>query len=112
MHAPFLSPACNVYEVYDQTNFLQVLSHIAVGCIADHNPNSAALRNILRKFGSGNVFQLRPKVDEVPTIPAPSSSIDNQIVHLLITRPSQCAPQITDAFFPLLGAFENSIIVQ
>ena len=112
MIAPVLSPACNDYNVYDHSDFLQVLSHIAMGCIADLNPKSAALRNILRKFGSGNVFHIRPKVDEVLTIPAPSSFIDNQIVHLLITRPSQFAPQITDDFFPLLGAFENFIIVQ
>ena len=67
-------------------------------CPADLNTYSAALRYILREYGIENKFQFRPKVGEVPTIPA-SSFLENQIVHLLIARPSQCAPQITDDFF-------------
>ena len=67
-------------------------------CPADGNTNSAALRYILRECGIENNFQLRPNVGEVLTIPA-SSFLDNQVVHLLITRPSQRAPQITKDFF-------------
>ena len=67
-------------------------------CPADHNTNSAALRYNLRKCGIEKIFQLGPNVGEVLTIPT-SSFLDNQIVHLLITRPSQRAPQITDDFF-------------
>ena len=67
-------------------------------CPADLNTNSAALRYILRECGIDNIFPLRPKVGEVLTIPA-SSFLDNEIVHLLITRPSQRAPQITDDLF-------------
>ena len=62
------------------------------------NTNSAALRYILRECGIDNIFQLRPNVGEVLTIPA-SSFLYNHIVHLLITRPPQRAPQITDDFF-------------
>ena len=84
--------------LYDQTDFLQVQGHVALCCPADLNTNSAALRYILRECGIENIFQLRPKVGEDLTIPA-SSFLDNQIVHLLIKRPSQYAAQITDDFF-------------
>ena len=93
-----LRPNLVDYIVYDQTDFLQVQGYVALCCPADLNTNSAALRYILRECGIKNIFQLRPKVGEVLTIPA-SSFLDNQIVHLLITRPSQRAPQITDDFF-------------
>ena len=93
-----LRPNLVNYIVYDQTDFLQVQGHVAMCCPEDPNTNSAALRYILRECGIENIFQLRPKVGEVLTIPA-SSFLDNQIVHLLITRPSQRAPQITDDFF-------------
>ena len=56
------------------------------------------MRYILRECGVENIFQLRPKVGEVLTVPA-SSFLDNLIVHLLITRRSQRAPQIADDFF-------------
>ena len=93
-----LRPNLVYYIVYDQTDFLQVKGHVAMCCPADLNTNSAAFRYILRECGIENIFQLRPKVGEVLTIPA-SSFLDNQIVHLLITRPSQRAPQIIDDFF-------------
>ena len=78
-------------------------------CPADINTNSAALRYILRESGIDNIFQLRPKVGEVLTIPA-SSFLDNQIVNLLITRPSQRAPQITDDFFLCLEHLKASLL--
>ena len=93
-----LRPNLVDYIVYDQTDFLQVQGHVAMCCPADLNTKSAALRYILREYGIENIFQLRPKVGEVLTIPA-SSFLDNQIVHLLIARPSQRAPKITDEFF-------------
>ena len=86
-----LRPNLVNYIVYDQTDFLQVEGHVAIGCPADLKTNSAALRYIFCKFGSDNIFQL---VGEVLTIPASLSFIDIQILHLLITRPSQRAPQI------------------
>ena len=93
-----LRPNLVDYIVYDQTDFLQEQGHVAMCCPADLNTDSAALRYILRERGIENKFQLRPKIGEVLTFPA-SSFLDNQIVHLLITRPSQRAPQITDDFF-------------
>ena len=98
------------YIVYDETDFLQVQGHIAICCPADLTTNSAALRYILREFGSDNIFQLRPRVGEVLTIPAQSSFIDDQIVHLLITRLSQRAPQITDDFFLCLELSKASLL--
>ena len=93
-----LRPNLVDYIVYDQTDFSQLQGHVAMCCPADLNTNSAALRYILRECGIANIFQLCPKVGEVLTIPA-SSFLDNQIVHLLITRPPQRAPQIIDDFF-------------
>ena len=87
-----LRPNLVDYIVYDQTDFLQVQGHVAMCCPADLNTNSLALCYILRECGIENIFQLRPQVGEVLTIPA-SSFLDNQIVHLLITRPSQRAPR-------------------
>ena len=83
-----LRPNLVDYFVYDQTDFLQVQGHIAICCPADLNTNSAALRYILREFGSDSITQLRPKGGEVVNIPAKSYCIDHQIAHLLITRPS------------------------
>ena len=87
------------YIVNDQTDFLQVQGQGAICCPADLNTNSAALRYILRVYGSDNTFQLRPKTRVVLTIPSSSSFMDNQIIHLLITRPSHRASQISDNFF-------------
>ena len=92
-----LRPNLVDYFVYDQTDFLQVQGHVATCCPTDLSTNSAALRYILRECGIENIFQLRPKVGQVLTITA-SSFLDNQIVHMLMTRPSQLAPQITDDF--------------
>ena len=63
-----LGPNLVDYIVYDQTDFLQVQGHVALYCPADLNTNSAALRYILCEYGIENIFQLRPKVGEVPTI--------------------------------------------
>ena len=93
-----LRPNLVNYIVYDQTDFLQVKGHVAMCSPADLNTSSASLRYNLRECGIENIFQLCPKVGEVLTIPS-SSFLDNQIVHLLITRPSQRAPPITDDFF-------------
>ena len=105
-----LRPILVDYIVYDRTDYLPVQGHIAICCPADLNTNSAALRHIFREMGSGNIFQLRPKVGEILFIPASSSFIDNQIVHLLITRPSQRAPQITDNFFLCLEHLKASLL--
>ena len=85
-------------------------AHIAICCPAELIFYSAALRYILLEYGSDNIFQLRPKVGEVVTIPASSSFLDNQIVHLLITRPSQRVPHITDDFLPSLGHLKASLL--
>ena len=94
-----LRPNLVNYVAYDQTDFLQVQAHIAICCPADLNTSSAALRYILRECGHDEIFQLRPKFVGVLTIPSSLSFVDNRIIHLLITRPSQRTPQITDEFF-------------
>ena len=105
-----LRPNLVDYIVYDQIDFSHVQVYIASCCPEDINTNSAALRNILREFGSDSIFQLRPIVGEVLTIQAQSSFIDNQNGHLLITRPSQRAPQITDDFFSCLEHLKASLL--
>ena len=61
--------------------------------------NSAAMRYIFRECGFDSIFPLRPKVGEVLTIPGSLPFSDDEVIHLLITRPSQRAPQITDDLF-------------
>ena len=105
-----LRPNLVDYIVYDQTDFLQVQGHVAICCPADLNTNSAALRYILRECGSDKMFQLRPTVGEVLTIPFSLSFMDNQVFHLMITRRSQRSPQITDDFFLCLEHLKASLL--
>ena len=105
-----LRPNLVDYIVYDQTDFLQVQGHVAICCPADLNTNSAALRYILRECGSDKIFQLRPTVGEVLTIPSSLSFMDYQVIHLMITRPSQRSPQITDDFFLCLEHLKASLL--
>ena len=105
-----LRPNLVNYFVYDQIDFLQVQGHIAYCCPADLNTGSAALRYILRECGHVEIFQLRPRVGEVLTVPSSLSFVDNQIIHLLITRPFQRAPQITDDFFLCLEHLKASLL--
>ena len=105
-----LRPNLVDYIIYDQTDFLQVQGHVAICCPADLNTNSAALRYILRECGSDKIFQLRPTVGEVLTIPSSLSFMDNQVIHLMITRPSQRSPQITDDFFLCLEHLKASLL--
>ena len=90
---------------------LQVHGHVAICCPADLNTKSATLSYILRECGSDKIFQLRPTVGEVLNVPSSLFLKDNQVVHLLIARPSQRSPEITDDFF-MLGSLESFIIVQ
>ena len=105
-----LRPNLVDYIVYDQTDFLQVQGHVAICCPADLNTNSAALRYILRECRSDKIFQLRPTVGEVLTIPSSLSFMDNQVIHLMITRPSQRSPHITDDFFLCLEHLKASLL--
>ena len=105
-----LRPNLVEYIVYDQTDFLKVQGHVASCCPADLNSNSATLRYILRECGIDKVFQLLPKAGEVLIIPSSSSFMDDQIIHLLITRPSQRAPQNTDDFFFCLEHLKASFL--
>ena len=105
-----LRPNLLHYIVHDQTDFLQVQGHVAFCCPADLNTNSAALHYILRECGIDKIFQHRPTVGEVLTIPSSLSLMDNQVIHLLITRPSQRSPQITDDFFLCLEHLKASLL--
>ena len=103
-----LRPNLVDYIVYDQTDFLQVQGHVAICCPADLNTISAALRYILRECDK--IFQLRPTVGDVLTIPSSLSFMDNQVIHLMITRPSRRSPQITDDFFLCLEHLKASLL--
>ena len=105
-----LRPNLVDYVAYDQIDFLQVQGHIAICCPVDLNTSSAALRFILRECGHEEIFQLRRKVGGVLTIPSSLSFVDNQNIHLLITRPSQRPPQITDDFFLCLEHLKASLL--
>ena len=105
-----LRPNLVDYIVYDQPDFLQVQGHVAICCPADLNTNSAALRYILRECGSDKTFQLRPTVGEVLTFPTSLSVMDNQVIHLMITRPYQRSPQITDDFVLCLEHLKASLL--
>ena len=105
-----LRPNLVNYIVYDQHDFLQVQGHVAICCTVDLNTSSAALRYIRRECGSDNILQLRPKVGEVIPIPAQSSFIDKQLVHLPITRPYQRVPHFTNDFFHCLERLKASLL--
>ena len=105
-----LRPNLVDYIVYDQTDFLQVQGHVAICCPADLNTNSASLRYILRKCSGDKIFQLRPTAGEVLTIPSSLSLMVNQVIHLMITRPSQRSPQITDDFVLCLEHLKASLL--
>ena len=83
---------------------------VAICCPADLNTNSAALRYILRECGSDKILQFRPTVGEVLTIPSSLSFMDNQVIHLMITRPSQRSPQTTDDFVLCLEHLKASLL--
>ena len=91
-----LQPNLVEYIVYDQTDFSQVQCHVPICFPADLNTSSAAVRYILRECDSDNIFQLRPKVGEVLTIPAAFTFSDDLVIHSLVTRLSQRAPPIND----------------
>ena len=99
------------YIVYDQTDFLQVQGHVAICCPADLNTNSATLRYILRECGCDKIIQLRATVGKVLTIPSSFSLMDNQVIPILITRPSQRSPQSTDDLFLCLEPLKASILL-
>ena len=63
-----LRPDVLEYISYDTTYYLQAEGHIAVTCPADLETSSAALRYVLRECGSEQVFSLRPRVGETPTL--------------------------------------------
>ena len=105
-----LRPNLVDYIVYDQTDFLQVQGHVTICCPADLNTNCAALRYILRECGSDKIFQLCPTVGEVLTLPPSLSLMDSQGIHLMITRPSQRSPQITDDFVLCLEHLKASLL--
>ena len=90
--------------------FLAGQCNIAICCPVDLNTNSAALRYILRKCGSDNVSPFPPKAGEVLTIPASLAFPDDQVIHVLIARPSQRASQITDDFFLCLEHLKASLL--
>ena len=63
-----LRPNLVEYILYDKTDFLQAEGHIAIACPADLETSSAALRYVLREYGRGQVFSLRPRVREILTL--------------------------------------------
>ena len=61
--------------------------HIVLCCLANLDNNSAALRYVIREHGADAIFQLRPEVGNILTLPASLIDGQSQTIHLLITRP-------------------------
>ena len=90
------------YVQYANTDFLQTPHHIVLCCPANLETSSAALRYVIREHGADAIFQLRPEVGNIVTLP--TSLIDGhpQTIHLLITRATPRCPMLADILFGCL----------
>ena len=90
------------YVQYANTDFLQTPHHIVLCCPANLETSSAALRYVIREHGADAIFQLRPEVGNILTLP--TSLIDGhpQTTHLLITRATPRCPMLADILFGCL----------
>ena len=71
-----LKPQLVDYIQYATTDFLQTPHHIVFCCPANLDTNSAALRYVIRKQGADAIFQLRPEIGNILTLPASSVSYE------------------------------------
>ena len=71
---------------YANTDFLQAPHHIVLCCPANLETNSAALRYVIREYGADTIFQLRPEIGNILTLPTSLIDGQPQTIHLLIRR--------------------------
>ena len=64
-----LYPQLVDYITYDQTDILQAPHHIVLCCPANLETNSAAFRFIFCEYDVDAIFQIRPEVGNVLTLP-------------------------------------------
>ena len=81
-----LHPHLVDFVSYDQTDSLQAPHDIVVCCPANLKTNSAVLRYIFREHGSDVIFNLRPMVGNILTLPIATVNGKRHTIHLLITR--------------------------
>ena len=90
------------YVQYANTDFLQAPHHVVLCCPANLETNSAALRYIIREHGAGTIFQLRPEIGNILTIPTSLIDGQPQTIGLLITRATPRCPMLADTLFACL----------
>ena len=87
---------------YANTDFLQAPHHIVLCCPANPETNSAALRYVIREHGADTIFQLRPEIGNILTLPTSLNDGQPQTIHLLITRATPRCPMLADTLFVCL----------
>ena len=90
------------YVQYANTDFLQTPHHIVLCCPANLETSSAALRYVIREHGADAIFQLRPEVGNIVTLPMSLIDGHPQTIHLLITRATPRCPMLADILFGCL----------
>ena len=90
------------YVHYGNTDFLQAPHHIVLCCPANLDTNSAALRYIIREHGADTIFQLRPEVGNILTLPTSFIDDQPQTIHFLITRATPRCQMLADTLFVCL----------
>ena len=93
-----LRPEIKDFVQYANTDFLQAPCHIVLCCPANLETNSAALRYVIREHGADIIFQLRPEVGNMLTLPTTLVGGQPQTIHLLVTRATPRCPMFTDTF--------------
>ena len=87
------------YVQYTNTDFLQAPHHIVLCCPANLETNSAALRYVICEHGADTIFQLRPEIGNLVTLPRSLIDDQPQTIHLLITRATPRCPMLADTLF-------------
>ena len=87
------------YVQYANTDFLQAPHHIVLCCPANLENNSAALRYVIREHGADTIFQLRPEIGNILTLPTSLIDGQPQTIHLLITRATPRCTMLADSLF-------------
>ena len=90
------------YVQYANTDFLQAPNHIVLCCPVNLETNSVALRYVIREHGADAIFQLRPEIGNILTLPTSLIHGRPQTIHLLITRATPRCPMLADTLFACL----------
>ena len=95
------------YVQYANTDFKQAPHHIVLRCPANLETNSAALRYVIREHEADTIFQLRPEIGNILTLPTSLIDGQPQTIHLLITRATPRCPMLADTLFACLEHFKT-----